>query len=184
MRTENGQGSAARFQSLSAHVFGCWRAHLTKGNLANMGVRCRGNAFYWNSLINDFVVIADNLRDRHRTVVNPYHVLAMHRVARQVEIAKTPCRNKGEATRSDWEIEIESDRVTPVSETKARPETSRRRQGRPAAIVIRISPGYPGRRPNTVRLPAPTQMSMTEPTAIVERRPAPRIIRQPVPAAI
>src|SRR6266571_7141841 len=174
MRTENAQGSAARFQPFSPDPIGSWRPHLMNRDLANMGMRCRGNAFHRNAPINDSVIITDNFRDRHSTVVEPCHVVAMHRVARQVEIAKIPRRNKGEATRSDREIEAESNRVTPASKSQTWPETGRRWQRRPATIIIRISPGYPGRPPNTVRLPAPTQMRVTEPAAIVEWRPAPR----------
>src|SRR6266478_6824090 len=141
MRTENAQGSSARIQPFGADARGSWRTrtHLMNSNLANMGVRCRGNVFHRNAPINDSVIIANNLRDRHGTVVEPCHVVAMHRIARQVGIAKIPRRNKGEATRSDREIEAESDRVTPVSKTKTWPETGRRRQRRPATIFIRIS---------------------------------------------
>src|SRR5438094_7879989 len=100
-------------------------------DLANMGVCCRGNAFHRNAPINDSVIIADDLRNRYSTVVEPCHVLVMHRVARQVEIAKVSRWNKGEATCSDGEVEAESDRVTPVSKTKAWSETGRRWQLRP-----------------------------------------------------
>src|SRR5882672_7108167 len=135
MRTENGQSSAPRFQTFSADAIGGWRTHLMNGNLANMGMRCRRNVFDRNAPIDDSVIIADNLRDRHGAVVEPFQVLAMHRVARQVEVAEISRRNEGEATRSDREIEAESDRVTPVSKTKAWPETGRGRQWSPAAII-------------------------------------------------
>src|SRR6266566_2323453 len=184
MRTEDRQGSAAGFQPFRPDAFGCRRAHLTEGNSANLRVRCRGNTFHRNALVNDSVVIANDLRHRHGTAVNSCPAVATHRIARQAEIAKISRRNKGVATRSDREIKAESDRVTPVSKTKTWPETGRRRQRRPATIIIRISPRHPRRCPNAVRLPAPTQMSVTEPTAIVERRPAPRIIRKPIPPAI
>src|SRR6266853_5577846 len=132
MRTENAQGSSARIQPFSADASGSWRTRtdLMNSNLANMGVRCRGNVFHRNAPINDSMIIADNFRDRHSTVIESCHVVAMHRIARHVEIAKIPRRNKGEATRSDREIEAESDRVTPVSKAKTWPKTGRRRQGR------------------------------------------------------
>jgi len=59
-----------------------------------------------------------------------------------------------------------------------------RRQRRPPAIAAAVSPGHPGRSPNRVRRPAPAQAMVLKPPAIVERRPAPRITREPVPPAI
>src|SRR5512133_3356388 len=69
-------------------------------------------------------------------------------------------------------------------QANAKGEISPGRQGRPTAVGIAVSPGDPGRAPNSVRRPAPAPARMPEPAAVMERRPTPGIIRNPVPAVI
>src|SRR5438105_1303038 len=59
-----------------------------------------------------------------------------------------------------------------------------RRQRRPTAVIVVVSPAYPGWSPNRVWLPAPAEITMMKPAAIVERRPAPRVVGCPVPACV
>src|ERR1035441_3159929 len=63
-------------------------------------------------------------------------------------------------------------------------EPGPRRQRRPTAMAAAIPPAYPGRSPYPIGCPAPAQAIVLEPTAIMERRPAPRIPRHPIPPAI
>src|SRR5262249_25577753 len=52
------------------------------------------------------------------------------------------------------------------------------------ATISRIPPGDPGGTPGSVGRPDPTTAIMQIPSAIMEWRPAPGIIRSPIPAAI
>src|ERR1043166_1497749 len=59
-----------------------------------------------------------------------------------------------------------------------------RGQGSPPAIRVMMPPCYPGWTPDPVGHPDPTPARMGLPTAIMKGRPAPGIVRLPVPAAI
>ena len=59
-----------------------------------------------------------------------------------------------------------------------------RRQRRPAAEFVRGAPADPGWPPDAVGHPDPAVMFVAEPAAIVERRPAPGIVGNPIPSGI
>src|SRR6266576_2931430 len=99
-------------------------------------------------------------------------------------IAKARERNEGVTIGTDPEVEAESDRLSVEGETKTRLIVSKRRQGRPTAVISARAPGHPRGTPNAVRPPAPTPARMAEPAPVMERCRAPGIIRKPVPAAI
>src|SRR5436190_1485836 len=59
-----------------------------------------------------------------------------------------------------------------------------RRQWRPTAMAVGVSPRDPGRAPNLVWRPAPAQVAVAKPAAVMERCPAPGIIRTPIPPTV
>src|SRR6267154_2064985 len=59
-----------------------------------------------------------------------------------------------------------------------------RRKWRPTAMLTLASPDNPRGSPHTVRHPNPPATRMQIPSAIMERRPAPGIIRLPEPSRI
>src|SRR5438445_10390018 len=93
-------------------------------------------------------------------------------------------RDEGEATGVNSRIEADPHRAPPEKEAEAANKAGRRRQRRPAAKGIGVTPTNPGGSPATVRNPKPTEARIRTPAPIMERRPAPRIIRVPVPAAV
>src|ERR1041384_1823982 len=92
--------------------------------------------------------------------------------------------NEGKAIPTQPETKAKPNRLTVVREPNSWRITGQGRQGGPAAIIVGVSPGNPGGTPNCVRRPAPAQAVMLEPAPIMEWRPAPGIIREPVPTVI
>src|ERR1041384_2857452 len=58
------------------------------------------------------------------------------------------------------------------------------RDRRPAAVIAGATPDHPGRSPDRVRRPDPAAAVVQIPSAIMEWRPTPRVIRLPIPSAI
>src|SRR5262245_1254193 len=99
-------------------------------------------------------------------------------------VVEVPERHEGVAIRAQPETKTETDRVSAIAKSDSRLVNRQRRQRGPTAIIVRVSPGHPGRAPDVVRHPAPAEPVMPKPAPIMEGSPAPGIVRQPIPAAI
>src|ERR1043165_7486709 len=102
----------------------------------------------------------------------------------EIAMGKIVESNKSKMVRSEAEIKVESHSHSVESPAESDVENRRRRDGRPTAIDAGPAPGDPPRTPNVARRPNPAPSMMQLPPAIMEWRPAPRIIGFPVPAAI
>ena len=122
--------------------------------------------------------------DDDGAVENLRHLMMRNPVLVRARIAKPVRRHKGETVRAQTKFKTDADGTTIITEAKARPVARRRRQRCPAAIAFVVAPAHPRRPPDRVRRPAPAPGIMAEPASIVERCPAPRIIRRPIPAAV
>src|ERR1700761_7993490 len=67
---------------------------------------------------------------------------------------------------------------------ECRVETHSGRQRRPAKMRGRFPPDHPGWAPIISRLPHPSKRRIVCPPAVMNRRPAPRIRRIPIPAIV
>ena len=74
--------------------------------------------------------------------------------------------------------------VGPILDTAPAIEARLRRQWRPANIIFIGAPGDPGRSPFIARHPDPTDFAQPHPTAVVIRRPAKWLVRNPGPAGV
>src|SRR5215472_2822616 len=98
--------------------------------------------------------------------------------------AKVVHRNKGEVLWLQVKITCVLVVNTFVAPASAQHIDRVRRQGSPAAMLAAHPPGHPCRSPLPVRTPHPPTAFVVMPAAIMKRRPAPRIMRLPVPAAV
>src|SRR5881396_3775444 len=92
--------------------------------------------------------------------------------------------DEGEVIQRQAEVEVDSHGDIVEAEPLSDDEVSSERQRGPATMGVRVTPADPGRGPDPVREPDPPTGRMQVPAAIMKWRPAPRIIRVPVPTEI
>ncbi len=122
--------------------------------------------------------------DDRGVIINLCYLGRRHAIAARMRVAKMSNWHKRETIPTQAEIETDADGESVIKESHTILIHRARRQWRPAAVIVRISPRHPRRAPNGVRRPAPAPARMLKPAPVVERRPTPRIIRKPIPAAV
>jgi len=93
--------------------------------------------------------------------------------------AEFSCRNKTILIRADVVIVIR-----PIVDTRALIESRFWRQGRPANVIVALSPRHPGRGPLLTWDPDPADSPQPCPTSVMISRPTEWLFRNPSPAGI
>lgn len=160
-----------------------WR--LGQACRTNLRVRRGRNSLDGHAPVYDDVVVHDS-RVVHDCSLAEHiaHLQRRQRAMGQIMTRKIVYSYEGEMFRVQAEIKTDSYMHSVITPAAAKVINRVRRQGRPAAGVTSGAPGDPRRTPDSIRAPNPAGMRVHIPPAIVERRPAPGIIRVPVPAAI
>ena len=130
------------------------------------------------------VAVHVEIVDDGRATINLRHLRRRDAMGARMRVAKIPRRHEREKIHAQAEIKIGADGRAVVENSHACPISRARRQRRPAAIIIRVTPRHPRRRPDRVRPPAPAAARIVKPASVVKCRSAPRIIRKPIPARI
>ena len=115
-------------------------------------------------------------RGHHALIINLLAMPVRHSVVVGMVTVEIIPRNKTVTTGAQTKSEAHANSAPPIGKSNTRAIPGTRRKWGPAAISIRVSPTYPGRPPNCVRVPAPTEAIVTEPSAIMERSPTPAIV--------
>lgn len=135
------------------------------------------NALGADAAVNDGIVIADHDVVNHGgIVVNPRVFIMRH--------AMFPRPMVGEMSERDKRVKIGAQSKTKtgayISAMEREPDTGSKnrsgRQGRPAAIIIVVSPTYPSGTPFMTGHPTPAAARMMKPAPVVKRCPSPGII--------
>ena len=144
-----------------------------------------GDMLRLDAAVDDGPVVAVKIEvvDDRGLIEYPRFVPCLDAKMARMRVAKISGRHKREEIRGQAKIKSNAHAIAAINEAHAGPVNRKRRQWRPAAVIIRVTPCHPGRRPDSVRPPAPAQARIMKPASVVERD-APRIIRGPIPAAI
>ncbi len=121
--------------------------------------------------------------DHNAGAINPADLGGRAGEAARMRIAKMAAGDENKVIHREAEIKANADAIAPVEETQTRTIDGEGRQWCPAAIVIGITPGHPGRRPDRIRPPAPAETGIAKPPAVMERG-APGVVGLPIPAAV
>src|ERR1041385_3676995 len=144
----------------------------------------RNNSFPAHAIVHDPMVCPERGVRNHRMMEEARDMIAWHRMPPYMIIAKIMRGNEAKASPSQPKTKIGRARPALEAEASSNSEARSRRQRRPTAIIISRAPAHPGRPPDIIRTPAPSQARVPEPATIMKCRPAPGIIRFPIPAAI
>src|SRR6185369_788747 len=106
-----------------------------------------------------------------------------HGMIPPIPVREMAGRNK--RVRPEANAKVEPDRNVAATEgqSNAGGVTSSGWQRRPAKVTATRTPANPGRSPARIRPPDPV-VSIVVPATIMERRPTPRVVGSPVPAAV
>src|SRR5882724_12198270 len=102
----------------------------------------------------------------------------------KVVVVKISHRNEREMFGMQSKVEIDGDVDSVETPAETGDELGMRRQRRPTATVTFATPGDPCGTPNAVGQPNPATAWVQLPPSIMERSPAPRVSRLPVPTGI
>jgi len=150
----------------------------------NFRARCLGDPRGGNPVVHDAPVVHHDRRGRWRLVKDVAGMRRRQNMPIQVAGVEVGCFHKGEGADAQAKTKAAADGAAPIGKPVSVGERGSGRQRRPAAVGCRVPPGYPGWPPNRVRRPAPPHAVVPEPAAVMEGRPTPGVIREPVPPAI
>ena len=122
--------------------------------------------------------------DNGGVIENVDHLTPRQTVIPRCAIAKVTGGNERVTVRNQSEVKTRVHMAAAERESDPHIESGPGRQWRPAAIRVGITPSHPGRSPCGAGRPNPAIRRATVPSAIMEGRPAPRIIGLPIPTAI
>lgn len=160
-------------------------ARFSNFDRTNFASACDRNASDRHTVVDDRVVVPDDVIVDDRSV--PINVAdSAARNAIQMRMVIVEMADLDEREQVDAEVKIKTDADAHAVEMEAVPGHPMRtqRQWRPAAIHIRVTPGYPRRRPSKIGDPYPAATRVQMPTPVVKRRPAPTVVGVPIPAAV
>ena len=185
-RTENRQRGAVSIQAVGLDQSVACGIYVAQGHFADLGPGHGSDSISSRSYIHDCAAVRRGAEvvDDLRTIEYSHDLSAGQAITPRPVVAKVGGRDVRVAIRHQSKIKPNADPSAVEPEPGADIEVGTRRQGCPAAIPVRITPGHPSRSPGRVRRPNPAMKRAAIPSAIVERRPAPGIIGLPIPAAI
>src|SRR5439155_12980803 len=177
---------AVSIQALGLNQSVARRVYVAQGHFPDLGPGHGSDSISSRSHIHDRAAIrrGPEVVDDLRTIEYGHDLSTGQAITPRPVVAKVGGRDERIAIRHQSKIKPDADPPAVEPESDADIEVGTRRQGRPAAIRARITPGHPSRSPGRVRRPNPPMKRAAIPSAIVERRPAPGIIGLPIPAAI
>lgn len=109
----------------------------------NRRVRHVGNVLWRNTVIDDDILVAVEMVDHRRVMENPVNVTSENTMTPRMRIAKIPCRHECERRRAQPETESDTNVRTVENKSHSGTICAIRRQWRPAAIIIRVTPANP-----------------------------------------
>src|SRR5262245_47473285 len=135
-----------------------------------------------DTVVDNGVVVPNDIIVHHGAVaIDVRRSFGRHHVVHRMMISEVARMNESVVIVAKPKVEAEAHVMVPVGESDSRTHVAMRRQRSPTAVVTRASPGHPTRTPGVIGAPDPAHAWSTEPAAIMERSPTPRIIRVPVP---
>ena len=147
---------------------------VSEGDFSNFGEVASGNSVSADAFVDDCVVVADDIVVHYGGIVEDLSgFLMVDAAAVMVVMAKVFSGDKSVMVMAQSKVKAEAYPRAVISETGGCGVMSAGRQGRPAAVVVRITERNPRRSPNGSRNPNPTVAAVQTPSSVVKRRPAP-----------
>ena len=108
-------------------------------------MRVGNDSFRRDASIDKGPVVAVEIEviDDRGVIINLRHLGRCHAIAARVRVAKMSNRHKRETIPTQAEIETDADGEPVIKESNTIPIRRARRQWRPAAVIVRISPRHP-----------------------------------------
>ena len=130
---------------------------VSEGDFSDFGEVTSGNSVAADAFVDDRVVVADDVVVHHGGIVEDLLSFPMvDAAAMMVVMAEVFSRNKSIMAVAESEVEANTYTRAVIGETGGCGVMSAGRQGRPAAVVVRIAERDPRGRPNSSRNPNPT----------------------------
>src|SRR5262245_35988797 len=156
------------------HVAGFCR--IPYGNPLHAGMSRCCNFLRRKAIIDYSIAVACEFCCNNRLTINSVSLLGCQLVLVIIVLREMSPSHKLIVTWPQAAIFVVRDIAPVEGESNSGSIARARRQWRPAAIGIGISPTHPGGSPDGIRRPTPPKTTMTKPATIVERRPAPGIV--------
>lgn len=134
----------------------------------------RADALWRDTSVYDGIVVSDDvIVDDGGIVVNDGGFVSWQTVVVHMSVAKMVITDECEAIPAETETEPEADTAAVPCKADASRPSAPRRQWRPTAVHVRVSPRHPCWCPFISRNPNPADAMMSVPAPVMERCPTP-----------
>ena len=148
--------------------------NVSEGDFSDFGKVVSGNSVAADAFVDNRVVVADDVVVHYGGVVEDLLGFSMvDAAAMMVVMSEVFSRDKSVMAVAQSEVEADTYTRAVIGKTGGCGVMRAGRQGRPAAVVVRIAKGDPRGRPDSSRNPNPTVAAVQTPPAVVKRRPTP-----------